>query len=130
MSRHAPLSLALFASAVWPLPMAAQIVVDGTLGPAGALTGPSYTIAETLGTQIGGNLFHSFSDFNVRAGETATFTSAFAGTTTNVVSRVTGASASRFASPLVPPGSASVTPVPWIIVRDGPFDPMVTRKAV
>ena len=75
-------------------PCSAQIVVDGTLGPAGALSGPTFAIPDTLGTQVGSNLFHSFSDFNVRAGESATFTSSFAGTTTNVISRVTGPQAS------------------------------------
>jgi large exoprotein involved in heme utilization and adhesion len=69
---------------------AAQIVVDGTLGGAGPLTGPAFEIPDTLGTQVGGNLFHSFSDFNVRAGESATFTSAFMGPTANVIARVSG----------------------------------------
>ncbi|HXV75581.1 MAG TPA: filamentous hemagglutinin N-terminal domain-containing protein, partial [Candidatus Polarisedimenticolaceae bacterium] len=42
----------------------------------------------------GANLFHSFSDFNVLQGQSATFTSNFAGATDNVISRVTGGNAS------------------------------------
>ena len=69
-------------------PSSAQIVTDGTLGPAGALTGPAFVIDEALGTRAGTNLFHSFSELNVRAGESATFTAN--GATTNVIGRVTG----------------------------------------
>ena len=68
----------------------AQIVTDGTVGPAQNLTGPNYTIPESLGTRSGANLFHSFSDFNINTGESADFTSGFAGVTDHVISRVTG----------------------------------------
>ena len=71
-----------------------QIVLDGTTGAPGALTGPSYTIPSTLGTRVGQNLFHSFSEFNVLSGESATFTSA-TGTTQNIIGRVTGANPSQ-----------------------------------
>jgi filamentous hemagglutinin family protein len=67
----------------------AEVVFDGTLGPAGALSG-IFEISNTQGTQVGGNLFHSFATFNINAGERATFRSDFAGTTTNVIGRVTG----------------------------------------
>ena len=67
----------------------ADVVFDGTLGPAGALSG-AFEISNGYGTQVGPNLFHSFTTFNVNAGESATFTSNFAGTTTNVIGRVTG----------------------------------------
>jgi len=68
----------------------AQIVTDGTMGPATALSGPNVVIPNTLGSQVGGNLFHSFDDFRINVGESATFTSDFAGVTNNVISRVTG----------------------------------------
>ena len=74
--------------------LAAQIVTDGTVGPPASLTGPAFVIPDTLGTQLGGNLFHSFSDFNINTGESATFTSGFAGATDHVISRVTGGSPS------------------------------------
>lgn len=78
--------------AVWPLGAAAQIVTDGTVGAATAVTGPNATIAATLGTQKGGNLFHSFSAFSVPAGGSAVF--AGPDSVHNVVARVTGGQAS------------------------------------
>lgn len=66
----------------------AQVVTDGTLGAAAALSGPAYAIGADLGRQVGGNLFHSFSHFNLARGESATFAGPAA--VTNVISRVTG----------------------------------------
>ena len=75
----------------------AQIVRDGSLGQPGsplALTGPNFRIDSTLGEIRSShgttNLFHSFSDFNVLTGESATFTNLPGGTINNVLSRVTG----------------------------------------
>lgn len=68
---------------------AAQVQTDGSLGPVVSISG-KMVIDDTLGTQAGANLFHSFSLFNVRSGESATFTSAFSGVTRNVFARVTG----------------------------------------
>ena len=67
----------------------AQIQTDGTMGPVTSASG-NVVIPNTLGTQAGGNLFHSFSVFNIREGESALFTSSFAGVTSNVIGRVTG----------------------------------------
>lgn len=67
----------------------AEAVFDGTLGPGGSLSG-TMEITDDFGTQLGDNLFHSFSIFNVNAGESATFTSTFGGITDNVIARVTG----------------------------------------
>jgi filamentous hemagglutinin family protein len=58
------------------------------MGPAGPLSGPDFTIADTLGTTQGTNLFHSFSAFSIDSTESATFTGP-AGLD-NVISRVTG----------------------------------------
>ena len=66
-----------------------QITADGTLGSVVG-GGPNVTISG--GTAVGGNLFHSLSQFNVATGESATFTGA-AGTR-NVLARVTGGSPS------------------------------------
>ena len=52
----------------------AQITLDGSLGPRGPLTGPNYRIGAELGQIRGGNLFHSFGEFNVPTGGSATFT--------------------------------------------------------
>ena len=72
----------------------AQIVTDGSLGPGMALAGPDFVIGEALGTRLGSNLFHSFADFNVQLGQSATFTSNFVGPTSNVISRITGGNVS------------------------------------
>jgi filamentous hemagglutinin family protein len=61
----------------------------------GAVTSLSgaMTIPETLGRLQGGNLFHSFSGFNINTGESANFTTTTT-TIANVISRVTGGSPS------------------------------------
>ncbi len=69
-----------------------QISLDGTVGPARALSGPDYSISESMGTTVGNNLFHSFGEFNVHTGESATFTGPPA--IARVLSRVTGGNAS------------------------------------
>jgi len=71
---------------------AGQVIHDGTVGPAGALLGPAFSIPDTAGTTRGNNLFHSFSQFNLAAGESATFTGP--ANIKNILTRVTGGSAS------------------------------------
>ena len=66
----------------------AQVRTDGTLGPRTTLSGPNFTIGPSLGQQRGGNLFHSFDQFNLSAGQTATFTGA--ASIRYVFARVTG----------------------------------------
>ena len=70
----------------------AEVVLDGTLGPPGALSGPNFFIEPKLGQQMGGNLFHSFARFNLNSSESATFTGP--ASIHNVISRVTGGQAS------------------------------------
>lgn len=69
-------------------PALAQIVLDGTLGPAGPLAGPDYVIGAELGQRFGGQLFHSFRDFSLNSGESATFTGPNG--IGSVIARVTG----------------------------------------
>ena len=66
----------------------AEVTLDGSLGPSGILTGPDYAITAGLGRQVGGNLFHSFGDFNLRLGESATFSGP--NSVSNIIARVTG----------------------------------------
>jgi len=82
-------------------PASAQIRSDGSVGPAAQTLAPggAYTIAQSLGRLSGTNLFHSFSDFNLNAGESASFTTTSAGVS-NVISRVTGGSVSIINGPL------------------------------
>ncbi len=72
--------------------LAQNITLDGSLGPAGTLTGPRYTIPQAAGQTVGSNLFHSFGKFNLDAGERADFYSAPG--IRNILSRVTGGSRS------------------------------------
>ena len=78
-------------------PAKSQIVRDGTIGPGASVqpVGPIFEIPEAHGEVAGNNLFHSFSEFNVRADESATFTSTGAVEINNVISRVTGENPSR-----------------------------------
>ncbi|TLM63007.1 MAG: filamentous hemagglutinin N-terminal domain-containing protein [Deltaproteobacteria bacterium] len=74
------------------IPAGAEVVLDGSMGPAGAVAGPNYNITSALGTVSGSNLFHSFSNFNIGTGESATFSGP--ASIANIISRVTGGGAS------------------------------------
>lgn len=81
--------LVLFAVLTGWLPVGmAQVVHDGTVGPAGMVSGPNFTIPAAAGATRGNNLFHSFSQFNLSQGDTATFTGP--ATIKNIITRVTG----------------------------------------
>ncbi len=94
VGRREWLVAAWLAGVLAPAAVHAQIATDGTVGAKTSLGGPNFVIPNSLGRQVGGNLFQSFSTFNVQTAQTATFTSSYAGTTTNVIARVTGGSAS------------------------------------
>ncbi len=71
--------------------LAAGIATDGTVGPRQQLNGAGgFQIPDTLGTRRGGNLFHSFSDFQLGRGETATFSQTQGGAISSVFARVSG----------------------------------------
>lgn len=80
------------------VPSQAQITLDGTIGPKGSLQGPNFTIGADVGRQVGGNLFHSFGEFNIHASESATFTGPE--NIQNVIGRVTGGRLSEIDGPL------------------------------
>ena len=71
----------------------AEVILDGTVGPRGSVPGPDYQIGADLGRQVGGNLFHSFSVFNVWADESATFSGPES--VNHIICRVTGGSPSH-----------------------------------
>jgi filamentous hemagglutinin family protein len=85
--------------------LAQSITIDGTLSPAQTLTGPAYTIPQSAGQTVGSNLFQSFGRFNLNMGEIANFESA--GNIRNILSRVTGGSASMIDG-LISTNSANV----------------------
>ncbi|CDH45160.1 two-partner secretion domain-containing protein [Candidatus Contendibacter odensensis] len=68
------------------------VTTDGSLGHAGSLSGPNYQITPDLGQQRGGNLFHSFGQFSIKTGESATFSGP--NSVSNIIGRVTGGAAS------------------------------------
>lgn len=70
----------------------AEVTLDGTLGPAGALVAPDYQIPVEVGRQVGDKLFHSFGMFRIDSQESATFTGPDA--IDNIVARVTGGQSS------------------------------------
>jgi filamentous hemagglutinin family protein len=78
----------LFLIVIIPVSTHAQITTDGSLGQALNLPGPDYQIGADLGQLRGGNLFHSFQDFNLQHFESATFSGP--NQIQNVISRVTG----------------------------------------
>ncbi|WP_162008591.1 filamentous hemagglutinin N-terminal domain-containing protein [Thermochromatium tepidum] len=71
----------------------AQIITDGTVGPAMSLSGPEMTIGAELGSTRGANLFHSFQRFDIPTGHQATFTGP--DQIQNVIGRVTGGQTSH-----------------------------------
>ncbi len=79
--------------------LSAQITPDGTLGTEGSRLTPNVQINGTAadriegGAQRGGNLFHSFSQFNVGDGQRVYFVNPNG--IQNIVSRVTGKEASN-----------------------------------
>ena len=93
VSDLARLSVLLVGSLLLGTAAFAQIIRDGTIGPGvdtQPTNAPNFTIPEWHGEIAGSNLFHSFQEFNIRAGESATFTSSGAVAIDNVISRVTG----------------------------------------
>ncbi len=71
----------------------AEIITDGTLGNQLNLPGLNFQITPDLGEQHGGNLFHSFQDFNLNNLESATFSGS--NSVHNIISRVTGGNPSN-----------------------------------
>lgn len=79
---------ALSFSFLCPAILNAQVATDGTTGAGVTIEGPDYDIGADLGTQAGGNLFHSFEQFSIGTGESATFSGP--NNVDNVIGRVTG----------------------------------------
>ncbi len=84
--------LVAIAVAIAAVPALAQVATDGSAGARTTIAGPRYNIPDTLGTRVGRNLLQSFTTFNIRAGEQATFTGF--SVVDNIIARITGGTAS------------------------------------
>jgi len=85
---HAVVAVPLLACLAPNIGVAKNIATDGSLGSRVTLSGLNYPISTDLGKQVGGNLFHSFSQFGLVKGESATLSGPM--TVNNVIGRVTG----------------------------------------
>ena len=65
-------AMLMLVAATGTVPVVGEVVFDGSLGAPGTLEG-AMTVAAEQGQLRGANLFHSFSTFNVRAGESVMF---------------------------------------------------------
>ena len=85
-------------------PIKAQVIPDGSVGTIVSAVGSQYSINN--GTQVGSNLFHSFSQFSVPTGGAARFNNAL--TVQTIFARVTGGNVSNIDGLLQTNGSASL----------------------
>ena len=86
------------------LPAPAQVTSDNTTNTTVNQSGNNFTILN--GIQRGGNLFHSFGEFSIPTGGSATFNNSSA--IENIINRVTGGNSSNIDGLIKANGSASV----------------------
>jgi len=73
-------------------PLFGGVVLDGSFGTHGSLPGPNFMIQANFGRQVGGNLFQSFSQFDLNTSQSAAFTGP--NNIQNILARVTNGSPS------------------------------------
>lgn len=90
----------------WGYPVSAQVVPDSTLGAqASIVTAGGTTDTITGGVRAGGNLFHSFQQFNVALGRSAYFSDPGV---SNIFARITGSQPSSIQGTLGVTGAANL----------------------
>jgi len=85
---------AFFFILIFRLSSIAEVIMDGTCGIQGEISGPEYFIKDEYGKLVGTNLFHSFEFFNIHTNEKAIFSASPDISIQNIISRVTGGSVS------------------------------------
>ncbi len=91
--RYVPLLTCLSIFAGWAFSTEAQVVPDSSLNTSVSTVGNNFTI--TTGRPVGSNLFHSFQQFSVSTGGSATFDLVNTPNISTIFSRVTGGRASN-----------------------------------
>ena len=111
-SLRVSIAIALLAPAISPIAAQAQITPDGTLGGESSMVTEGAIVQGDLadliegGTVRGGNLFHSFLEFNVNEGQRAYFANPVA--IENILSRITGGDPSNIFGTLGVDGLANL----------------------
>lgn len=119
MKRFAWLSFCLIGNVL----AAGETITDGSLGAKVNLGSGSFEVSQNLGTTVGNNLFHSFSQFNINTDQTATFTGA--SNLQNIITRVTGGEVSNIDGLLKSAGKADfyfINPAGIIFGKNAAFD--------
>jgi filamentous hemagglutinin family protein len=93
-------------SSGWVRKAEAQIIPDASLNNPTLVTPDGTTYRITGGTEIGGNLFHSFQEFSVMTGNTAQFENSLR--VENILTRITGESPSTIDGIIRANGSANL----------------------
>ncbi len=96
-----PVKLVAVITCFFSSTVSGEISTDGSLGAQLSLSGPNYQIGAELGQQRGNNLFHSFQNFSVFAGEKVTFLGP--SDLHTVIARVTGGNLSELNGELILP---------------------------
>lgn len=99
-----PVSGIILFSLVDPYPLQAQIIPDATVNS--IVTPADNTFLIDGGTTVGGNLFHSFSQFSLPTGSDVVFNNAL--NIENIISRVTGTSISNIDGLIQANGTANL----------------------
>lgn len=120
--RLTPLCAGLMAAgqllmAAGPQAASASALTDGTVGPVQSFSG-RFTVPASVGTTKGSNLFHSFANFGVLTGESATFATSNAALR-NVIVRVTGGQPSSINGSVRLTAAAGTTPNLWFMNPSG-----------
>ncbi|HIK11015.1 MAG TPA: S-layer family protein [Oscillatoriaceae cyanobacterium M33_DOE_052] len=98
--------LFLLLSSMCPTLVRAQVIPDALLPNNSTVTSEANLIRIEGGTQSGGNLFHSFTDFSIPSGTEALFNNA--GTIEHIITRVTGGKVSNIDGTISANGTANL----------------------